>query len=117
MPAFLRLLLGELLGEVRIRVVLRTLEAVETRLVLGGLLAHLAFFALVALALATLLVGSSFFLSHSGICSSFSSGGLMRNFAKRLSFMKASSDSDFGSGGIEKIMSRNSTSASAVPTV
>jgi hypothetical protein len=52
----LGLLLRELLREVRIRVVLRTLEAVETLLVLGGLLAHLAFFALVALALAALLL-------------------------------------------------------------
>src|SRR4029079_8994832 len=52
----LRLLFGELLGEVRIRVVLRTLQAVQTLLVLGGLLAHLAFFALVALALAALLI-------------------------------------------------------------
>ena len=103
----LGLLLGELLGQVRIRVVLRTLQAVETLLVLGGLLAHLAFFALVALALAALLLGS-FFFSHSGISSSFSSGGLMRNFTKRLSELKRSSDSDFGSGGTEKIMSRNS---------
>ena len=39
-----------------IGVVLRTLEAVQTLLVLGGLLPHLAFFALVALALAALLV-------------------------------------------------------------
>src|SRR6185312_8849888 len=49
----LRLLLGEHLREVRIGIVLRTLQAIETRLVLAGLLAHLAFFALVALALAT----------------------------------------------------------------
>ena len=40
--------------------------------------------------------------------SSFSSGGLIRNFTKRLSVLKRSSDSDFGSGGTEKIMSRNS---------
>src|SRR6185312_16176278 len=51
----LRLLLGELLGQVRIGVILRALQAVETLLVLGGLLPHLPFLALVALALATLL--------------------------------------------------------------
>ena len=54
----LGVLFGQLLGQVRIGVVLRTLEAVQTLLVLGGLLAHLAFFALVALALAALLVGT-----------------------------------------------------------
>src|SRR4029434_6387339 len=35
-----------------------------------------------------------FFLSHSGICSSFSSGGLMRNLTKRLSELKRSRDGD-----------------------
>src|SRR5579871_6043232 len=54
----LRLLLGEHLGEVRIGVVLGTLQGVETRLVLRSLLAHLAFFALVTLALAARLVGT-----------------------------------------------------------
>jgi hypothetical protein len=49
--------------------------------------------------------------------SSFSSGGLIRNFTKRLSELKRSSDSDFGSGGTEKIMSRNRPSATAEPTV
>src|SRR4029079_19376661 len=52
----LGLLLGELLGQVRIGVVLRPLEAVEALLVLGGLLPHLPFLALVALPLAALLV-------------------------------------------------------------
>src|SRR5207247_91999 len=51
-----RVLLGQHLGQVGIGVVLRTLQAVQTSLVLAGLLAHLAFFALVTLALAAGLV-------------------------------------------------------------
>src|SRR5207302_942472 len=51
-------LLGQHLGQVGIGVVLGTLQAVQTSLVLAGLLAHLAFFALVTLALAAGLVGA-----------------------------------------------------------
>src|SRR5438874_1384473 len=43
------LVLSQLLGQMRIRIVLGTLEPVEALLVLGGLLAHLAFFELVLL--------------------------------------------------------------------
>src|SRR5262249_29586090 len=57
----LRRLLGENLGKMGIRVVLGTLQAIKTRLVLRGLLAHFAFFALVTLALAALLVGALLF--------------------------------------------------------
>src|SRR5581483_4661821 len=53
----LRRLLGEHLRQVRIGIVLGTLEAVETSFVLAGLLGHLAFFALVTLALDGGLVG------------------------------------------------------------
>ncbi len=53
----LGLLFRKLLGQVRVRVVLGALEAVETLLVLGGLLPHLAFLTLVPFALAALFVG------------------------------------------------------------
>ena len=60
---------------------------------------------------------SSFFLRNSGMSSSFSSGGLMRNFTNRLSELKRSSDRDFGSGGTAKIINRNRTRPMPVPTV
>src|SRR5262249_45683666 len=58
-----------------------------------------------------------FFLSHSGTCSSFSSGGLIKNLTNRLSLLKRSSESDLASGGIEKMSSRKSACASAEPPV
>src|ERR1039458_8588872 len=54
-----------------------------------------------------------FFLSHSGISSSFSSGGLMRKLTKRLSALKRSRESDFGSHGEIPLSPRHRLDGSA----